>query len=199
MRLPHIIIALLAIPFAGCATVDLADMTPASSQAEAPAAENVVLRSARSLTEYFSKNGWNVDAGPGKIQAAASFLLRGMKSGDDKKDVPYVKAVTTVNAVRSDIQEASLQIRKSVKAAEIYLEMSSGSDDLTQELKALQAALGACHNAQSVFKSALKKNGVKDISLELASLKKDVHGLRDVTNAYGKRVRAYAPAETAAS
>lgn len=199
MRLPHIILAMLAVPLVGCATVDLADMTPASSQTEAPAEENVVIRSASAMTEYFTKSGWNVDVGQGKIQAAASFLLRGMKHKEGKAVAPYVVSATSLNAVRADIQDASLHIQKSVKAAEVYLDMSSGEDDLAGELKVLQTALGACHNAQSVFKAALKKNEVKDINAALASLNKDVHDLRDVTNAYGERVRAYTPAASVAS
>ncbi len=190
MRLPHIIMCMMFMPLAACATVDLADMTPSAREAAKPAPKNVVVRTSKALMSKFDNKGWSDSAGKDRMKKAASFLLKGLKSGDEAADTSYAAYVNDIVIVRQDIAAAAKDIDQVVKAADVYLALAERQDDLRAELKALEKTLVTGHQAQIIFSKALKNVSSSDPVQDEIVIADAIKRLRDVTNVYGDRVRA---------
>lgn len=190
MRLPQFIICLAVMPLAACATVDLADMTPAAREAAVPAPENVVIKTSAALTEKFEKKGWSAAPDPNRVQKAASFLLRGIKKETDVKDVSYAGRAVSTMQVKSDVKVAVQDVQQLVKAADVYLAVADTGQNLRTELKSLEKALAVSHRAEMAFEDAFKALGADEPEAHIKDLTEAAHQLRDLTNIYGERVRA---------
>lgn len=190
MRLSQIFICLMLLPLAACATVDLADMTPAARVDVKPAPENVVIRTSEALVAKFDDKGWSAAPDPNRMQKAAGFLLRGMKKETSAQDVSYSAIVKKPAKLRSDILSAAKDVTQAAKAADVYLAVAKADDDLRMELKSLEKTLAACHKAEAMFMKSLETLNVGTDGLELAAFKGATVQLRDLTNVYGQRVRA---------
>lgn len=190
MRLSHFVICAAILPLSACATVDLADMTPAAKQTVQPVHENVVIRATEALTAKFTQAGWSEPVDPDRFKKAANFLLRGISSLEVDTDISYAEKAKSLTVVRSDISVATAEVSKVVKAAEVYLDMASEEDDLREELKSLEKAMSSCRKSELMFKRALENVGVEKTDAELQNAELAMNALRDVTNIYGERVRA---------
>jgi len=80
-------------------------------------------------------------------------------------------------------------VSQATKAAEVYLAMAPDDTNLREELASLQEALIASREAQLVFKAALAGQNTSEHSV-LVTFVNSVDALRDVTDAYGDRVRS---------
>ena len=91
--------------------------------------------------------------------------------------------------VLSDIRIAAKHVEQTTKAAEVYLAMAPGEKSLRKELVSLEKALIASREASQVFEDALIKTVGETSAMDFVSYKNSVNELRDVTNAFGDRVR----------
>jgi len=184
LRLTIIIAASLSM--SACATVDLNDVaTSKSSTAVKPVDVNVVQRAASKLYAAFSSRGFVANDSRKKMRSAARVLLKGLED----KDVGYAANAQNQVTVLSDIRIASAHVEQTTKAAEVYLVMAPAEKSLRKELVSLEKALIASREASQVFEDALIKTAGQANALDYAAYKSSVNELRDVTNAFGDRVR----------
>ena len=86
-----------------------------------------------------------------------------------------------------------MQVENTTKAAEIFLETANDDMDLRHELKILERTLIQSRQAQETFSAALDvDNQIDQVKFrgEFNTYVQHVDTLRNVTNAYGERVRA---------
>jgi len=181
-----------ALSMSACATVDLNDVATSSSPAAAKSVDvNVVHRAASKLYAVFSSRGFVAKDSRKKMQSAARVLLKGL---EDKvvttasSDGYVVKASDTL-VILSDIRMASTHVEQTTKAAEVYLAMAPAEKTLRKELVSLEKALIASREASQVFEDSLLKAAGEATAMDFAAYKTSVNELRDVTNAFGDRVR----------
>lgn len=172
----------------GCATVDLNEV---SLPATAPAAAeevNVVERAVAKLKSAFTNKGFVAKTSRKRMQSAAKILLNGLEAKDVTSNHDgYAMNPKPVSVVLADIEFARRHVVQTTKAAEVYLEMAPQSRNLRRELADLEAALMAAKEAGDVFDIALQ--GTNEVAL--TSYIDSVVTLRDVTDEFGARVRAY--------
>lgn len=193
-KLMKVKIALLtacSLVVTGCATVDLASMTASSDTTAVAKVEkaNVVKRAASKLYSAFTSQGWVTNMSRKRVQSAASILLRGLDSdSEDGLLNAYADNAGSLTDIHSDIYLAQQHVDQTTKAAEVYLDIAPDAANLREELASLQKALIASRQAELVFESAIetKNAGGSDV---LVQYRKTVDRLRDVTDAYGDRVR----------
>jgi len=190
LRLTIIIAASLSM--SACATVDLNDVaTSKSSTAVKPVDVNVVQRAASKLYAAFSSRGFVANDSRKKMRSAARVLLKGLEDKDVTNASAKGYAANAQNQVTvlSDIRIASAHVEQTTKAAEVYLVMAPAEKSLRKELVSLEKALIASREASQVFEDALIKTAGQANALDYAAYKSSVNELRDVTNAFGDRVR----------
>lgn len=194
-----LVLTFVAATLPACATVDVASMTAPAARAEAPAEANVVRRAVAKLKTAFTQRGFGPNASQRKMQAAADLLLNGINRDAAVAEAGYADQTHSAAVVTADILVATRHVNQATRAAEVYLEMAPGDRRLDGELAELEAALLVSEKACKTFAKALSR----DDTSELAALRSSVDDLRDVTDAFGFRVRrdrmADAAAETATS
>jgi hypothetical protein len=84
---------------------------------------------------------------------------------------------------------ASTHVEQTTKAAEVYLAMAPAEKSLRKELISLEKALIASREASQVFEEALIKTAGDMNAMDYSAYNASVNELRDVTNAFGDRVR----------
>jgi len=191
MSLKPAIILTVCLGMSACATVDLTEMASQNSAIKTNAIErNIVQRSARALRSVFASKGWTTKSSKDRIQSTASILLKGLENKNPvtPKSHGYAVRVTDASMVQADIREASQHVEQTTKAAEVYLAMAPGDASLLKELASLEKALLTCRQAEVVFNRA-QKNTKSHSPESLSGFTSSVDALRDVTNAYGDRVR----------
>jgi len=190
LRLTLILIASLSL--SACATVNLSDVTSQKGETAAKVTDvNVVQRAASKLYTAFSSRGFVAKDGRKRVQSAARVLLKGLED----KDVTAVSAKGYVDTMQSqmivlaDVRMASTHVEQTTKAAEVYIAMAPSEKSLRKELASLEKALIASREAAQVFEEALIKTAGDANAMDYAAYKTSVNELRDVTNAFGDRVR----------
>jgi len=192
MSLRLTLILTAALSLSACATVDLTEVaTPNNTSAAKIADVNVVQRAASKLYAAFTNRGFVANDSRQKMRSAARVLLKGLedKGSASVEDEGYASLATDSVVVLSDIRIASKHVEQTTKAAEVYLAMAPGEKSLRKELVSLEKALIASREASQVFEDALIKTSGETKALDFASYKVSVNELRDVTNAFGDRVR----------
>lgn len=192
MSLRLTLILSAALSLSACATVDLTEATAAkSSSATSTADVNVVQRAASKLYAAFSNRGFVAKDSRKKMRSAARILLKGLedKSSTSVETLGYVSLATDPVVVLSDIRLAGTHVEQTTKAAEVYLAMAPSERSLRKELVSLEKALISSREALQVFEDALIKTKGETTAMDFTSYKQSVNELRDVTNAFGDRVR----------
>lgn len=183
---------IVGLSLSACATVDLTEVTAPKTAASAQAVDvNVVQRAASKLYAAFSNRGFVAKDSRNKMRSAARVLLKGLedKNTTSTEMAGYVSLATDANVVLSDIQMAATHVEQTTKAAEVYLVMAPSENSLRKELISLEKALIASREASQVFEDALIKTSGETTAMEFTSFNRTVNELRDVTNAFGDRVR----------
>lgn len=194
MSLRLLIVSAMTLSLVGCATVDIADMASGgNAQAvQAPAEKNVVIKAAEALQANFKDREWEQAPAVERFKSAASILLKGMKKDDanvQQTNSEEHSNQITLTSLRSDILDAGKDVAKTVKAAEIYLDVADPYADLKPELKALEKAFMSSRKAEAWFEKSLDDIEGVDTDTELSTFAASVDRLRESTNQYGKRVR----------
>ena len=192
MSLRLTLILTAALSLSACATVDLTEVaTPNNTSAAKVAHVNVVQRAASKLYAAFTNRGFVANDSRQKMRSAALVLLKGLedKGSASVKSAGYAETVTDSTVVLSDIRMASKHVEQTTKAAEVYLAMAPSEKSLRKELISLEKALISSREASQVFEDALIKTSGVTTGLDFVSYKQSVNELRDVTNAFGDRVR----------
>lgn len=190
LRLTFIFAASLSM--SACATVDLNDVATSNSPNAAKSVDvNVVQSAASKLYTAFSNRGFVAKDGRKKMRSAARVLLKGLedKNVTTVSTEGYASAAQSQVTVLADIRLASTHVEQTTKAAEVYLAMAPAEKSLRKELGSLEKALIASREASQVFEDALIKTAGETNAMDFAAYKTSVNELRDVTNAFGDRVR----------
>ena len=174
-----------------CATVDLNDVASSKASTSSKVVDiNVVQRAASKLYAAFTNRGFVANTSRKRVHSAAMVLLEGMDSEKlTKTDAGYVETATDSTVVLSDIRIATNHVEQTTKAAEVYLAIVPTERSLREELSSLEQALLASREAEQIFETALDKTGANKTSLDYVSYATAVDSLRDVTDAFGDRVR----------
>lgn len=181
-----------ALSLSACATVDLTEVTaPKNASAVKVADVNVVQRAASKLYAAFTNRGFVAKDSRKKMRSAARVLLKGLEDKGSTSVTSAGYADTAVDSVivLSDIRMAATHVEQTTKAAEVYLAMAPGEKSLRKELVSLEKALIASREASQIFEDALIKTVGETSAMDFVSYKNSVNELRDVTNAFGDRVR----------
>jgi len=187
------------LSMSACATVNLNEIATKSPSAKTSVVDaNIVQRAASKLYAAFTQKGFVAKTSRKRMQSAASILLKGLqdKEINSAPETGYAALATDAASVRADIQLASGHVEQTTKAAEVYLAIASSNRSLRKELASLEQALLASREAGRVFEDALIKTGQPSAS-ELTTFNVSVDELRDITNAFGDRVREAQTIETA--
>ncbi len=192
MSLRLTLILSAALSLSACATVDLTEATTSKTVSSASVADvNVVQRAASKLYAAFTNRGFVAKDSRQKMRSAARVLLKGLedKSSASIKTAGYADLATDPAIIISDIRVAATHVEQTTKAAEVYLAMAPGEKTLRKELVSLEKALIASREASQVFEDALIKTTGETTAMDFVSYERSVNELRDVTNAFGDRVR----------
>lgn len=194
MKAKFALIMVACVSVSGCATVDLANVggTSSAQTASSNKAEkvNVVQLAASKLYAAFATEGWVANKNRKRVQSAASVLLRGLDSDSaDGALTDYANSAASTRQIRSDILTAQQYVSQTTKAAEVYLAMAPDETNLREELASLQKALIASREAELVFKDVLDGANVSNDTL-WKDYGLSVDALRDITDAFGDRVRS---------
>ncbi|WP_026941874.1 hypothetical protein [Hellea balneolensis] len=186
-------IALTAcLSMTACATVDLNEVALQSKPSASKAVDiNVVQRATAKLYAAFTSRGFVDKDSRNKMRSAARVLLEGLEEKDvtSEASVGYAALASDSRIVLSDIRIASTHVEQTTKAAEVYLAMAPAEKKLRKELVSLEKSLIASREAATIFEEALIKTTGRASDTEFVSFKVSVNELRDVTNAFGDRVR----------
>lgn len=193
MKAKLALLSIVCVAASGCATVDLANVGGTSTVVESsaqPNKDNVVKRAANKLYSAFATNGWVANKNRKRVQSAASILLRGLDTNSADSPLSAYNAASVSQAqIHKDIDRAKSFVTQTTKAAEVYLAMAPDDTNLREELASLQQALIASREAELVFTSALPAAGPNKETI-LMDYTRAVDQLRDITDAFGDRVRA---------
>jgi hypothetical protein len=151
---------------------------------------NVVKRAATKLYTVFTNRGFVEKTSRNKMRSAAFMLLKGLQDkplGDHKN---YVHNVGSLDALHLDVALAQSHVEQTKSAAEIYLAMAPNDNSLKEELSSLEKALVAATEANRSFTDAYKHYAGSTTSDNLTAYQKDLKELRQVTDAFGERVRS---------
>jgi len=192
MSLRLTLILTAALSMSACATVDLTEVTAPKAESTAKVADiNVVHRAASKLYAAFTNRGFVAKDSREKMRSAATVLLKGLEDKNASSVVSegYVHKAADPVAILSDIRIAAGHVEQTTKAAEVFLVMAPGEKSLRKELVSLEKALIASREASQVFEDALIKTSGETTAMDFVSYERSVNELRDVTNAFGDRVR----------
>ena len=192
MSLRLTLILTAALSMSACATVDLTEVTAPKAESTAKVADiNVVHRAASKLYAAFTNRGFVAKDSRKKMRSAATVLLKGLedKNASSVESEGYVHKAADPVAILSDIRIAAGHVEQTTKAAEVFLVMAPGEKSLRKELVSLEKALIASREASQVFEDALIKTSGETTAMDFVSYERSVNELRDVTNAFGDRVR----------
>ena len=192
MSLRLTLILTAALSMSACATVDLTEVTAPKAESTAKVADiNVVHRAASKLYAAFTNRGFVAKDSRKKMRSAATVLLKGLEDKNASSVVSegYVHKAADPVAILSDIRIAVGHVEQTTKAAEVFLVMAPGEKSLRKELVSLEKALIASREASQVFEDALIKTTGETTAMDFVSYERSVNELRDVTNAFGDRVR----------
>ena len=185
-------IALLScLSMTACATVDLDEMAAANNASKSEfVSVNVVQSAATKLYAAFTNKGFVAKTSQKRMQSAAQILLVGLQEqGVKASDESYASTAVDPLIVLADIKTASHHVEQTTKAAEVYLAIAPSDKSLRKELNSLEDALLASRAAEIAFEEALLQTGRPLTSSEFVNYNQHVDELKEVTNAFGDRVR----------
>lgn len=175
----------------GCATVDMTGIAPQNTAAiSSDDSVNVVKRAATKLYTVFTNRGFVEKTSRNKMRSAAIMLLKGLQAKPLDDHSNYIKNVGSIDGLKADIALALSHVEQTRSAAAIYLAMAPSETVLREELSSLEKALLAATQAKQSFMEAAEYYGAEADSDFLMSYRDSLVGLRNVTNAFGERVRA---------
>ncbi len=171
-----------------CTTVDLSQVSLENSKTvtQSTPSYNVVEKASMKMTALFVNKGWCKNSSVHPTQTAASVLLNGKDSTDAKPDQVNVVGSRQLSA---DLNLAELHISQTTKAAEIYLTTADELSELSNELSLLETALLAAKEAEGNFGETIKFSASQINRDELKILSQSIGQLKQVTDAYGDRMR----------
>ena len=181
-----------ALSMSACATVDLTEAATSKTASATKVADiNVVHRAASKLYAAFTNRGFVAKDSRKKMRSAARILLKGLedKGSASLEAQGYADLAVDSNIVLSDIRIAASHVEQTTKAAEVFLVMAPSEKSLRKELGSLEKALIASREASQIFEDALIKTTGETTVTEFATYQYSVNELRDITNAFGDRVR----------
>ena len=202
MKLANLQIALITPLIIGglsaCTTVDLSQVAIEQPQVSIEKPNlNVVERASQSLTSTFRAKGWCKTGPEEKTRTATNVLLNGIGSG--QKNTPVPVATLSRAQLSAELTDANTHVVQATKAAEVYLVMADAKAELDNELSLLETALLSAREAETRFDKALEKSGGFMARRKLKILSKSVDNLKNVTDAYGDRIRQQIAARASAS
>lgn len=181
-----------------CTTVDLSQVAIDKPQAvSVTPKQNVVEKAALSLTSKFKSKGWCKNDPAEKTQTATNVLLNGMQALDEK-NTAIPATVISARQLSADLSEANNQVQQTTKAAEVFLVMSEDMDKLDTELSQLEAALLSAREAEANFGKTLQTSSNLIVRRKYFAFSHSVDALKNVTDAYGKRIRSQIAARASA-
>lgn len=175
----------------GCTTIDITQVGHNDvSEISSVDNRNVVERAAAKLMQTFSDRGWNKKFQNANLAQTSTVLLKGRQEAALNVEAGQDDMIIIIS---EDVTEAIMQVENTTKAAEIFLETANDDMDLRHELKILERTLIQSRQAQETFSAALDvDNQIDQVKFrgEFNTYVQHVDTLRNVTNAYGERVRA---------
>ena len=129
---------------------------------------------------------------------ATRVLLGGLEKNEDDAEARVAVPVSPAQ-LDADILEANTQILQTTKAAEVYLTIADDAADLGTELSLLEKALLSARDAENKFAQSIGVKPNVKTEQDFALLSGSVDRLKDVTDAYGDRIRAQITARASAS
>ena len=175
----------------GCTTIDITQVSHNDvSEISSVDNRNVVERAAAKLMQTFSDRGWNKKFQNANLAQTSTVLLKGRQEAALNVEAGQDDMIIIIS---EDVTEAIMQVENTTKAAEIFLETANDDMDLRHELKILERTLIQSRQAQETFSAALDvDNQIDQVKFrgEFNTYVQHVDTLRNVTNAYGERVRA---------
>lgn len=101
----------------------------------------------------------------------------------------YLTRRSESDMITADISRADEYVVATTISAREFLRNNPSATDVGSELSDLETALLSARQAEAMFQQALAEKGVSENSLDMARLSTSVDQLRDVTDAYGIRLR----------
>ncbi|MBL4852819.1 MAG: hypothetical protein JKY25_01100 [Robiginitomaculum sp.] len=181
-----------------CTTVDLSQVAIEQPKVIEKPDHNVVERSSVSLTNLFRQKGWSKSGPKEMTNMATRVLLGGLEKNEDDAEARVAVPVSPAQ-LDADILEANTQILQTTKAAEVYLTIADDAADLGTELSLLEKALLSARDAENKFAQSIGVKPNVKTEQDFALLSGSVDRLKDVTDAYGDRIRAQITARASAS
>ena len=172
-----------------CTTVDLSQVSVKQPQeiVQQPK-HNIVERASLSLTSTFKSKGWCKSDPAEKTQTATNVLLNGIDINAQNTPVPA--AVVGTRQLSADLSIANKQVEQTTKAAEVYLVMAEEMAELDAELSQLEAALLSAREAEAGFEKSMQISPNFIVRRKYHALSNSIDALKNVTDAYGDRIRS---------
>lgn len=206
MKLTKLCVAYIVIISIGglsaCTTVDLSQVSVKQPEevVEQPT-HNVVERAALSLTRMFHDKGW-CKSGPAEMtKTATNVLLNGIDTANkylNGESTPIPASVVGTRQLSTDLSYANEQVEQTTKAAEVYLVMSEEMAELDTELSQLEAALLSAREAETGFGKSIETSSNYIVRRKYTELSSSIEELKNVTDAYGERIRSQIAARASA-
>ncbi len=175
------------VSFAGCATVNMADLESSAQMASKTSSDNVVVKASEQLQTRFKAEGW-VEPASMQMKQAASILLKGRdKTPFLTAAEKYATAATTMS-LKTDIMTATDLAGQTLKAADVYLQYADETANLSADLRSLEQALLTCRSAENTFKFTSDAKSA-DVDTELTQMSVTLSALQTTTDNYGDLVR----------
>ena len=183
---------LLVLPMAGlsaCSTVDLSQVAVTQSREKiVQPKKTVVERATTRLTRNFQEKGWCEVVEQDKTAKFASLLLKGIKTTPEARQATPLQRVS-IRQLRRDIHLASIQIRQTTKAADVFLNLNGGAEELDPELGRLETALTSARQAESHFIGLQSPEVAKVLMPDMDKLHQAIINLQKITDSYGEQIR----------
>lgn len=182
----------LAVTLSACATVEMAPVQSGTLMSQSEIQDRSAVKlSARKLSSVFSTEGWSRINPSNRSQSAVNILVRGLKKTGKVIDPVrnYLTRRSESDMITADISRADEYVVATTISAREFLKNNPSAADVGSELSDLETALLSARQAEAMFQQALAEKGVSGNSLDMARLSTSVDQLRDVTDAYGVRLR----------
>lgn len=193
LRLMLTVISIVALP--ACATVDFSSMTEKQVPSARPTIQKTVVeRSVNRLHKAFLNQSLCVRTNENRMERAAQIILKGMDNVNNSESVStaaYIQSLEGTSALKSDIRFATLQINKTITAADVFLDTAPAELSLRKDLQHLERALIVSREVETRLQEASLKLGLALNDTDWTALDASISSLSDVTDQYGSRVRMF--------
>jgi len=183
---------IIAVTMSACATVEMAPVQSGTFMSQSEIQDRSAVKlSARKLSSVFSTEGWSRINPSEKSQSAVNILVRGLKKTGKVIDPVrnYLTRRSESDMIAADIDRANQYVVSTAQKARTFLANNPSAADVDGELSDLETALLSARQAEVLFKKVLVEKGLSADNPEMSRLSDSVDDLRDVTDAYGDRLR----------